>query len=79
MKFLRKVGSGPMNKILNFGDNLDHCLDTGIVFWIRHCWEIRKVVKGHKSAADTDSPDGGLVRRALAEIYTVPVLLVLVL
>ena len=25
--------------------------DTGIVFRIRHFWEIRKVVNGHKSAA----------------------------
>ena len=35
-----------------------HCLDTVIVFRIRHYWEIRKVVNGHKSAAHTDSPDG---------------------
>ena len=44
----------------------------------RHCWEIRKVVNGQ-----TNLPDGGtdisiLVRRALVEVYTVlvPVLLV---
>jgi len=30
-----------------------------VVFWIRHYWEIRKLVNGHKSAAHTDSPDGG--------------------
>jgi len=29
------------------------------VFRIRHYWEIRKAVNGHKSAAHTDFPDGG--------------------
>jgi len=32
MKFSGKVGNGPMNKLLNFGGNQNHCLDTGIVF-----------------------------------------------
>ena len=58
MKFSRKVGNGPMNKRLNFGGDPDHRLDTGIVFRIRHCWDT-EVVNGHKSAAHTDSPDGG--------------------
>ena len=44
MKFSRKVGNGSVNKRLNFGGDPDHRLDTGIVFWIRHYWEIRKVV-----------------------------------
>jgi len=44
MKFLVKVGNGPMKKRLNFGGDLNHRLDTGIVFRIRHYWEIRKVV-----------------------------------
>ena len=57
MKFSGKVGNGPVNKWLNFGD--DHRLDTGIVFWILRYWEIRKVVNGRKCAAHTDSPDGG--------------------
>ena len=39
---------------------------TGIVFRIRHYWEIRKVVNGHKSAADTDLPDGGSGKTCLA-------------
>jgi len=56
MKFLGKVGNGPLNKWLNFGGDLGHRMDTGIVFWIRHYWEIQKVVKGHKSAAHTDLP-----------------------
>jgi len=44
MKFSRKVGSGLVNKRLNFGGDPDHRLDKGIVFRIRHYWEIRKVV-----------------------------------
>jgi len=61
MKFSEKVGNGPVNKLLNFGGDPDHRLDRGIVFRIRHYWEIRNVVNGHKSAAHshTDSPDGG--------------------
>jgi len=66
MKFSGKVGNGSMNKWLNFGGDLDHHLDTGIVFWIHHYWEIQKVViNGHKSAADTDSPDGGTGKTCL--------------
>ena len=34
-------------------------------------------INGHRSAAHTDSPDNGTRRRALAEVCTVPVLLVL--
>jgi len=61
MKFSGKVSNGPVSKWLNFGGNLDHHLDTGIVFWICHYWEIWKVVINgqHKSAGHTDSPDGG--------------------
>jgi len=51
-------------------------VDAGIVFRIRHYWEIRKVVNKHKSAAPTDSPEAALVRRALAEVCAVQVLLV---
>jgi len=42
MKFSGTVDNRPVNKWLNFGDNPDHCLDTGIVFWISHCWDIRR-------------------------------------
>jgi len=31
-------------QVLNFGGDLDHHLDAGIVFRIRHYWQIRKVV-----------------------------------
>ena len=65
MKFSGTVGNGPMNKRLNFGGNPDHRLDTGIVFRIRHHWEIPKVVNGHKSATPTDSPDGGTGKTCL--------------
>ena len=47
MRFSWNVGNGlnrPMNKWLNFGGDLDHRLDTKIVFRIRHYWEIWKVV-----------------------------------
>jgi len=69
MKFSRRVGDGPTNKLLNFGSDPVHHLDTGIVYRIRHYWEIRKVVILIRQMA-------ALVRRALAEVCTVPVLLV---
>jgi len=68
-KFSGKVG--PMNK---FCGDLDHRVDTGIVFFrIRHYWEIRKVVNGHKSAAHTDSPDGGTGKTCLDEGMHCPI------
>jgi len=59
MKCSGKVGTGPVNKRLNFGGDPDHRLDTGIVFLIRHLLGDTEVVNGHKSAAHTDSPYGG--------------------
>jgi len=44
MKFSWKMGNEPVNKWLNFGSNPGHHLNTGIVFRIRHYWEIQKVV-----------------------------------
>ena len=44
MKCSWRVGNRPVNQWLNFGGVPDHRLDTGIAFWIRHYWEIRKVV-----------------------------------
>ena len=58
--FQGRLANWPVNKWLNFGGDPDHSLDTGIVYRIRHYWEIRKVVNRHKSAAHTDSPDGGI-------------------
>jgi len=78
MRFAGKVGNGPVNKWLNFSGGLDHNLDIGIVFWIRHYWEIWKVVNGHKSATHADSPDGGTDEMCLGRGIqcTVPVLIV---
>jgi len=74
MKFSGKVGNDLMNKRLNFSSDLDHRLDTGIVFRIRHYWEIRKLVNGHSCILILQMT--ALVRRALGKVCTVPVLLV---
>jgi len=78
MNFSRKVGSGPMNKWLNFGGDPDHRLAAGIVLRIHHYWEIRKVVNGHNLLLIMIRQMAALVRRALAEVCTVPVLLVII-
>ena len=44
MKCSGKVDNALVNRWSNFGGDPDHRLDTGIVFQIPHCWEIRKVV-----------------------------------
>ena len=82
MKFSRYVGNGPVNKWLNFGGDPNHRLDTGIVFRIRHYCQIRKVVSTD-CAAQLNALAGiaiatitSLRRRRLAEVCTVPVLLV---
>jgi len=74
MKFSGKVGNRPKNKRLNFGGDLDHRLDTGIVFRIRQYWEIPKVVNGHSFILIRQV--AALVRHALTEVCTVPVFLV---
>jgi len=75
MKFSRKVGNWPPNKKLNFGGDPDHRLDTGIVFRIRHYWEIRKVVNGHSFILIRQK--AAMVRCAMAEVCTVPIFLVM--
>jgi len=62
-----------------FGGDPNHRLDRGVVFLIRHPWEIRKVVIGHKSAAHADSVDGSTGKTCFGEVCTVPVLIVHVL
>ena len=74
MKFSGRVANGPVNKWLSFDGDPDHRLDTVTVFRIRHYWEIRKVVNGHSFILIRHM--AALVRRALAEIRTVPVFLV---
>jgi len=39
----REGRNGPVNKRLNFGGDVDHNLDTGIVFRIRHLEPIRQM------------------------------------
>jgi len=72
-----KVANGPANNWLNFGGDPDHRLDTGIVCRIRHYWEIRKVVNGHSIILIRQMAT--LVRRALAEVCIVPVLVVIII
>jgi len=74
MKFSGSVANGPVNKWLYFDGDPDRRLDTVTVFRIRHYWEIRKVVNGHSLILIRHM--AALVRRALAEICTFPVLLV---
>jgi len=74
MTFSGKVDNGPVNKWLNFRGDPDYRLDTGTVFRIRHYCEKRKVVNGHSFILIRQT--AALVRRALAEVCTVPVLLV---
>jgi len=74
MKVSWKVDNGPLNKRLNFGGDPCHRLDAGIVFRICHYWEIRKVVNRHSFMLIRQM--SAVVRRAFAEVCTVPVLLV---
>jgi len=73
MKFSGKVGNGPVNKWLNFGGDPDHRLDTGLISGF--------VTIGRYGKWLTDDSFilfrqmAALVRRALAEACTVPVLL----
>jgi len=48
VKFSGKVGKIASEQMIKVGGDPDHRLDTWIVFRIRHYWEIRKVVDGHK-------------------------------
>jgi len=70
-----------MNKKLNFGGDPDHRLDAGIVFRIRHYCDIRKRVNGTaiNLLLILIRQMAALVRCALAEVCTAPVLLLLVI
>jgi len=87
MEFSGEVRNGPMNKCLNLSGDSDHCLqDTGIVFQIRHYYEIRKVVSSDCAARRCSAQHAlvgiaiatvtSLRHRPLAEVCAVPVLLV---
>ena len=65
--------------MIKFGGDLDHRLDTGIVFQIHSYWEMQKVVNRHSFRLIRQM--AALVRRAFAvfaEVCTVPVLLIYV-
>jgi len=77
-EFWGKVGSGLMNKWLNFGGDPDHCLDTGIVFQSsllgdtksginRLHYSVRYALAGITIVTITS-----LRHRRLAEVCTVP-------
>ena len=87
-----RTGFHLWNKWLNFGGDPDHHLDTGIVFRIRHYWEIWKAASfdcaalagiaiatmtslHHRPTTDSGTDIATLVRHALAEVCTIPVLL----
>ena len=73
MKFLWKVGSGPVNKRLKLGGDPDHRLDTRIVFRIRHCWiygNFRKWLTDINMMLILIRQMAALVIRALAEVCT---------
>jgi len=78
MKFSWKVGNGPLNKWLNFGGDPDHCLNTGIVFRIHHHGRYEKWLTDINLLLILIRQMATLVRCALAEACTVPVLLILV-
>ena len=79
MKLSGKVGNGSVNKWLNFDGDLCHRLYTGIVFRVRHYWEIRKVVTRYKSAAHTNSTDGGTGKTFLGRCMHCPSAVLLVI
>ena len=85
MKFSGKADNGPMKKRFNFGDDPD--LDAGIVFRIFHYWEIQKVVAANCAVRRCSALQAlagiaiatvtSLRHWPLAEVCTVPVLLVI--
>jgi len=74
MKFSGNVGNGANEQTIKFRWRYGLRLDTGLVFRICHYWEVRKVVNNGYSFILIRQM-AALVRRALAEVCTVPVLL----
>jgi len=75
---------GVVKKRPDFGGDPDHHLDTGIVFRIRHYWDIRKVVNGHLHLVILIRQMVGLIwnagkTRLVGGICTVPMLLVTII
>jgi len=76
MKFSGKVGNGPMNKRLNFGGDPDHRLDTGLFSGFVTPERYGKWLTDINLLLILIRQMAALVRRALAEVRTVLVLLV---
>jgi len=76
--FQGRLAMGPVNKWLNFGGDPDHRLHTGIVFRIRHYWETTLQCTGCTRRYRHSNYDV-ITLPVLAEVCTVPVLLVSVL
>jgi len=85
-EIFRKGWQWASEQIVKFCWRSGSLSDTGIVFWIRHCWEIRKVVftdcaarccssARHALAGIAIPTTTSLRHRLLAEVCTVPVLL----
>ena len=75
MKFSEKIGNGPMNKQLNFVGDPGHRLDTGIVYRTRYGRYGKWLLKDINLLVILNRQMAVLVRCALAEVCTVPVLL----
>ena len=73
-EILSEGWQGAIEQMLSFDGDRSHRLDTGIVFRIRHYWEIWEVVNGHSFVLIRHM--AALVSRALAEVGTVLVRLV---
>jgi len=75
-EIFRKGCQSASKQMVKFWWRSDHCLDTGIVFRIRHYWEVRSWLTDINLLLILIRQMAALVRRALAEVYTVLVLLV---
>jgi len=78
MKFSGTVGNGPVNKWLNFAGDTDHCVDTWIGFRFVTIGKYGKWLTDMNLLFILIRQMAALVRRALAEVCTVPVLLVVI-
>ena len=76
MQFSGKVGNGPMNTWLNFGGDPVYHLDTGIVSGFDIIGKHGKWLRDVNLLLILIRQMAALVRRALAEECTVPVVLV---
>ena len=76
MKFSETVSNGPVNKWLNFGVDSDYYLDTGIVSGFVTITRYGKWLTDINMLLILIRQMAALVRRALAQVCTVPVLLV---